>query len=83
MPGMHALPARETLRRLGSINFVAKALALSPSTVWGWMQAKKDKADEIPRWRYAQIKALADAQGVTLPKPLPRKAKRIKKARAG
>lgn len=77
---MHELPARETLRRLGSINFVAAALNLSPSTVWGWMQPKKDKADAIPRWRYAQIKALADARGVTLPKPLPRK--RIKKARA-
>jgi hypothetical protein len=73
---MHALPARETIRRLGTINHVAEALDLSTSTVWGWMQTKKNKADAIPRWRYFQIKALADAQGVTLPRPLPAKKRK-------
>lgn len=79
---MHELPARETIDRLGTINFVADALGLSTSTVWGWMQTKKHKADAIPRWRYAQIKALAEQQGVTLPRPLPdpKLAKRKRRA---
>jgi len=75
MPRMQELPARETLKRLGGINAVARALGTSTGTVHAWTEEKAKKSDTIPRWWYESIKALAAREGVTLPKPLPKAAK--------
>lgn len=79
---MHALPARETIRRFGSFDKFAKLLNLSVGTVHAWTETKKSKADAIPRWWYESIKALAEREGVTLPRPLPAPKPRAKKRRA-
>ena len=77
---MHELPARETIKRLGGFHKVAYGLSLSPGTVHAWTETKKSKSDTIPRWWYDALKAFAEREGVTLPKPLPNKRKAKKAA---
>jgi DNA-binding transcriptional regulator YdaS (Cro superfamily) len=52
----------QTLKALGGVSAVAKALELTPSTVSSWIH----KSNKIPRWHMKAVADLAAEKGVDL-----------------